>query len=521
MNRTQMLQRVANDRGPWDMIIIGGGATGLGAAVDAASRGYRAVLFEQADFAKGTSSRSTKLVHGGVRYLQQGNVSLVLEALRERGILHRNAPHLVTDLAFVVPSYAWWESPFYGVGLKVYDMLAGRYGFGRSRHLSRQEVIEHIPSISLDGLRGGTLYYDGQFDDARLAINLAQTAHAHGAALLNYAQVTGFIKSHTGEIEGVTVRDAEDGGSFEVHGKVVINATGPFSDKVRRMDHPDCSPIVAPSRGAHLVLDRSFLPGDTAIMVPHTDDGRVMFAIPWHGVVVVGTTDVPISEVSLEPRATDEDIEFLLGTANQYLSKPAARADIRSVFAGIRPLINAHDGASTSSLSRDHSIMIDPDSGLITIGGGKWTTYRKMAEDLIDQAATFAGLDSRPCVTKHLPIHGHEQSSERGARSSEYGSDAMHILALTRSDPSLAEAVHPNVALTRAEVQWACEQEMARTIDDVLARRSRTLLLDARAAIDAARPVAAQMATLLGKDRQWAEAQVAEFTALARGYLPA
>ena len=518
MLREDMIADLADRSAPWDLVVIGGGATGLGIAVDAASRGYDVALFEQSDFAKGTSSRSTKLVHGGVRYLQQGNVSLVMEALRERGRLLRNAPHLVRDVPFIVPSYEWWEQPFYGVGLKVYDLLAGRYGFGSSKNLSRQEVMHEIPSIERDGLRGGTRYYDGQFDDARLAINLAATAFHQGATVLNYAQVTGLEKDGSGTVTGVTVRDIESGEVYRVGGRVVVNATGPFTDGVRQLDHPGAVPIVAPSQGVHIVLDGSFIPRDSAIMVPHTDDGRVMFAIPWYDVAVVGTTDTPIAEVDLEPRPLAEEIEFILETANRYLEHDAGPEDVRSVFAGIRPLVKVGDGSETSALSRDHTILIDPTSGLVTVAGGKWTTYRKMAEDVVDHAIVLADLKPRQCVTRDLPIHGYHQNSERFGRLAFYGSDAVSVENLQQSEPALAARVHSELTLTVGEVLWACREEMARTVDDVLARRSRSLLFDARAAIGAAPKVAEIMASELGRDEVWAQDQVAAFQALASGY---
>ncbi len=522
MKRQDMVADLEVRSTPWDLIVIGGGATGLGIAVDAASRGYDAVLFEQLDFAKGTSSRSTKLVHGGVRYLQQGNVSLVMEALRERGRLLRNAPHLVRDVAFVVPSYEWWESPFYGVGLKVYDLLAGRYGFGASKNLSRREVIQQIPSINPDGLRGGTLYYDGQFDDARLAIQLAVTAFRQGATLLNYTPVTGLLKDAEGAITGVEIRDAETGVGRQVAGRVVINATGPFTDGIRRLDRPDAPSIVVPSQGVHLVLDREFLPGDSAIMVPHTNDGRVMFAIPWYDVAVVGTTDTPIDTVDVEPRPLAEEIEFILDTANRYLDHPATRSDVRSVFAGIRPLVKAgdgeNDGGGTAELSRSHSLLIDPVSGLLTVAGGKWTTYRKMAEDAVDHAIVLADLEPKQCVTTDLPIHGYHQNADRFGRLSFYGSDAVTVENLMQSQSGLAEPVHPDLELTVGEVLWACRNEMARTVDDVLARRSRSLLFNARAAFEAAQRVAEIMTEELRRDRDWGEQQVTSFQALASGY---
>ncbi|MBX9694597.1 MAG: glycerol-3-phosphate dehydrogenase/oxidase, partial [Cyanobacteria bacterium] len=374
MNRSEMIERVLEHRTQWDMVIIGGGATGVGVAVDAASRGYEVVLLEQHDFGKGTSSRSTKLVHGGVRYLEQGNVSLVMDALKERGLLRNNAPHLVRDLPFIVPNYDWWEAPFYGLGLKVYDMLAGKYGFGPSKILSKTDLMERIPTAKKEGLRGGVMYYDGQFDDSRLLINLATTASKHGATLINYAPVIRITKDEQGYVDGVVAQDMESGKELNIKAHVLINATGAFSDNIRRLAEPEAAGMIAPSQGIHLVFDRSFLPGDTAIMVPHTSDGRVMFAIPWHQHVLVGTTDTAVEKAVLEPVAFDHEIEFILETAEKYLESAPSRKDVLSVFGGIRPLVKMPGGASTAALSRDHTIHIDP-SALLTICGGKWTTY--------------------------------------------------------------------------------------------------------------------------------------------------
>lgn len=520
MQRSDMVRQVRERTEPWDVAVIGGGATGLGAAVDAASRGYDVCLFERSDFSKGTSSRSTKLVHGGVRYLQQGNVSLVMEALRERGRMLKNAPHVVSDLAFIVPSYSWWESPWYGIGLKVYDTLAGRYGFGKSSHMSKEKVQDAIPSISTDGLRGGTRYYDGQFDDARLAVNLAQTAADQGAAVLNYAGVVGLLKDDAGLVNGVRVRDEESGDSFEVPARSVINATGPFTDEVRQMDDPSLRPVIKPSRGVHIVLERSFLPGDSAIMVPHTSDGRVMFAIPWQGVCLIGTTDTPIETIDEEPRPSEEEIDFILETANRYLARKAERRDIRSVFAGVRPLVQEGGEGGTASISRDHSILIDQHSGLITIAGGKWTTYRRMAEEVVDQAATLADLEPRRCVTRELPIRGYHRNAERYGKFHRYGSDASQLQSLISADPSLGEPLDDRLPIVGAEVVWACRAEMARCVDDVLARRTRCLLFDARAAIDIAERVATIMAGELGKDDEWIAKEIAAFGELASAYVP-
>ncbi len=517
MNRDAMIAALEGGTRVWDLLVIGGGATGLGCAIDAASRGYDTLLLEQHDFAKGTSSRSTKLVHGGVRYLKQGNIALVLEALKERGLLLKNAPHLVRNLAFIVPNYDWWEGPFYGIGLKMYDLLAGKQGFGRSKTLSREKTMEHIPTLEPDGLIGGVIYYDGQFDDARLAINMAQTAAEQGGVLLNYMRVTGLVKEH-GEVRGVEAVDQETGTAYTLRARAVINATGVFTDDIRRLDDPDAPPMISPSQGVHLVLDRSFLPGSTAIMVPRTDDGRVLFAIPWHDCVVVGTTDTPVDAPSLEPRAFDEEIDFILTHAARYLTKDPAPEDVLSVFAGLRPLVGSTGEEDTASLSRDHTLHISK-SGLVTITGGKWTTYRKMAEDTIDQAATLAELEERPSSTRELHIHGYHRHADEFGPLQDYGSDAPALQNLMRERPALREPLHPKHPVVAAQVVWAVRHEMARTVEDVLARRTRLLLLDARASIEMAPKVAALMAAELGRDDAWQQAQVAQYRALAEGYL--
>jgi len=519
MNREEMISRILDRTEPWDMLVVGGGATGIGIAVDAASRGYDLLLVEQSDFGKGTSSRSTKLVHGGVRYLQQGNITLVMEALKERGILRENAPHLVHDLAFIVPNYDWWEAPFYGIGLKVYDMLAGRYGFGASKILSTDETFKRIPTLKTEGLRGGVIYYDGQFDDARLLINLARTAAEQGATLLNYARVSAFTRDGAGFLNGAVFEDVETGKEHAVKARVVINATGPFADNLRRMDEPEAPALIAPSQGIHLVFDQKFLPGNSAIMVPHTKDGRVMFAIPYLGTTLVGTTDTPITDSTLEPRAFPEEIDFILETAGTYLQKAPAREDILSVFVGIRPLVRGGGDENTAALSRDHTILIS-NSGLLTIAGGKWTTYRQMAEDAVDYAATLAGVDARACVTKRLNIHGYHKSPQKFDSLALYGSDAPAIQDLLRADPLRRERVHPALTALSGEVVWAARFEAARTVDDFLARRTRSLFLDARAAIAAAPKVAALMAKELGRNARWESDQVESFQHIGKSYLP-
>ncbi len=520
MKREEMIARIRKQGStPWDIIIIGGGATGAGVAVDAATRGFSTLLLEREDFAKATSSRSTKLVHGGVRYLEQGNVSLVMEALKERGLLRRNAPHLVHDLQFIVPNYSWWEAPFYGIGMKVYDLLAGKYGFGRSRILSKEETLEKIPTLRQDGLRGGVVYSDGQFDDSRLLISLMETAADNGAVVLNYASVNELQKDGEGFINGVTAIDGETDERFSLQARVVVNATGIFTDEIRRMADDKASVMVQPSQGIHLVLDKSFLRGETAIMVPHTSDGRVLFAIPWHEHTVVGTTDTPIEKASYEPLPFEQEIEFVLETAGQYLSRPPKREDVLSVYVGIRPLVKAGGGdhGKTSSLSRDHTVHIDP-SGLLTIVGGKWTTYRHMAEDTVNHAITLGKLEEKDCVTRDLHVHGYYADYEKLGSMSVYGADAAKIKVLAQTSSELAEQLHPDLPYIAAEVVWAAREEMARSVEDVLARRTRALFLNAHAAIAMASKVSKLLAKELGKDDAWADAQLKSFLELAAQY---
>ncbi|MFH0909133.1 MAG: glycerol-3-phosphate dehydrogenase/oxidase [bacterium] len=517
MNRDDMLKRLGESR-VWDFVIIGGGATGLGTAIEAASRGYNVALLEQSDFSKGTSSRSTKLVHGGVRYLKQGNVHLVMESLHERGLLCRNAPHLVHDLAFVVPAYDWWEGPFYGAGMKLYDALAGDLGLGPSKRLSHEETIARIPTIEPDGLRGGVIYHDAQFDDARLAINLAQTLCDLGGTAANYVQVRGLLKTD-GPVRGVTARDVESGADLDVRARCVINATGVFVDAVRRMDEPGAVAMVAPSQGIHLVLDRSFLPGNSAIMVPHTDDGRVLFAVPWLDRVMIGTTDTPVAEATLDPVPLAEEVAFLFRHAARYLTRDPAPRDVLSVFAGLRPLVKS-SASKTAALSRDHTIVVSP-SGLVTVTGGKWTTYRRMGEDTVDAASRAAGFDVRPSSTSGLRIHGWTAGAAADARWAAYGSDASRLEALAAGDAALAAPMHAKLPYTMAEAVWAVRSEMARTLEDVLARRTRALLLDARSSLEAAPVVARVMATELGRDIAWQKRQTGLFAAVAQAHLVA
>ncbi|MBN9120722.1 MAG: glycerol-3-phosphate dehydrogenase/oxidase [Planctomycetes bacterium] len=518
MNRDEMLGRALARREPWDVAVVGGGATGAGVAIDAAARGYAVLLFERHDFGKGTSSRSTKLVHGGVRYLAQGDIRLVREALRERGLMRQNAPHVVHELAFVVPSYSRWTTAYYGLGLWAYNLLSGRLKFGSTRRLSRAETLARVSTLNTNNLRGGVIYYDGQFDDARLLVNMTTTAAEQGATVLNYARVTGLTRDAGGRVNGVAFRDEETGGEGHAAARVVVNATGVFCDDVRHLSDPGAPGMVSPSQGIHLVFDRSFLPGDTAFVVPRTPDGRVMFAIPWHGHALVGTTDVAVRAAPLEPVPTEQEVAFVLDTAGRYLQKPPTRADVLSAFAGIRPLVSAGAGKNTAALSRDHTIRVDP-SGLLTITGGKWTTYRNMAEDCVNRAAELGKLEPRPCVTRTLRIHGAHDDAGRFGPLAVYGSDAPLVAGLADTDAELARPLHADLPYIGAEVVWAARNEMARSVEDVLARRTRALFLNARAALAMAPRVAELLAVELGRDAAWRAAQVKAFGELAVGYV--
>ncbi|WP_129713671.1 glycerol-3-phosphate dehydrogenase/oxidase [Pedobacter sp. SYP-B3415] len=503
----------------YDILIIGGGATGLGIAVDAASRGLKTVLIEQSDFAKGTSSRSTKLVHGGVRYLAQGDIKLVYSALHERGMLQQNAPHLVKKEAFIIPCYSWFAIAKYLVGLKFYDLLAGRFSFGKSEFLSKGEVSKLLPGIKTKGLKGGIRYFDGKFDDARLALNLAQTAAEEGATLATYMKVTGLLRDTSGKVAGAEVSDLITGETHTIRAKSVINATGVFVNDILNMNTPNAPKLVRPSQGVHVVLDKAFLDTEVALMIPETSDGRVLFAVPWHEHLLVGTTDTPLDESDLEPRALDQEVSFILNTAAGYFNIKPKESDILSVFSGLRPLAapSDKDGTSTKEISRDHKLIVSG-SGLITITGGKWTTYRKMAEETVDLAVKNHQLSAKPCITKTLPIHG--ASAGLGSDNlSVYGSDRGHIENMMNVSPELRKRIHPAYPYTVAEVEWICKNERVEMVEDVLSRRLRVLFFDAAAAIEMAAPVASIMARVFNRDEAWQKNQTETFSKLAEGYL--
>ena len=517
MNREQMIARLKSVE-EWDIVAIGGGASGLGTAVDAASRGFNTLLLEQHDFAKGTSSRSTKLVHGGVRYLQQGDISLVLEALRERGLMLQNAPHLVRNLSFIIPNYEWWGGPFYTIGLKMYDMMAGKLGLGPSKSLSFDETIKSIPTLVQKGLKGGVVYQDGQFDDARMAVALAQTCVDYGGTAINYMEVTGLSKDSEDLINGVSARDMESGEVFSIKAKAVVNATGVWADKVMQMDNPEARDMIRPSQGVHLVFDQSFLQSNHAIMIPHTSDGRVLFAVPWHNRVIVGTTDTLINEALLEPRALEEEIQFILDTAGLYLNKIPTRKDVRSIFAGLRPLAAPQDNEkSTKEISRHHKVLISL-SGLITLTGGKWTTYRKMGEDAVDKAILLAGLPERKSITENLMIHSYSKNVSLNDPNSVYGSDLNAMNSLVKENSKYSGMLSEELKISKVQLIWAIRKEMILSVEDFLARRTRALFLDARESIKMAGEVAEIMAEETGKDKNWVKTQIETYQALAQGY---
>ena len=520
-HRDEHLAIALNRIEPWDIIIVGGGASGVGAALDAAVRGLSVVLLEASDFGKGTSSRSTKLIHGGVRYLRQGNVSLVRESLRERSRLLRNAPHLVHPLEFILPCRNLVETAFYAFGMKLYDLLGHGRQFHGSKRLSKGQVLTKLPALSPLHLNAGISYYDGQFDDSRLLINMVQTAAEKGAILINGARVMELKKGHGTRLDGLSFRDCETGVMYRLRAKCIINATGPFCDAIRNLDRPEAKPLVAASQGIHLVLPKDFFPGNTALIAPKTRDGRVMFIIPWHGHVLLGTTDTPVPNATEEPKAIDAEVNFLLDTAAEYLQTRPTRKDCLSVFAGIRPLVTGSQGTSTAALSRDHTIEISP-SGLLTITGGKWTTYRQMAEDCIDRAIESVGFTNRPSVTHELRLHGCpiENSSSAASRFQVYGTDGPLIEQLIQEQPELGERLHPDLPMVAAEVVWAVRNEWARTVDDVLARRNRALFLNARAAIAMAPAVAQWMANELNCDAAWQASQILAFELIAKNFVP-
>jgi glycerol-3-phosphate dehydrogenase len=519
MNREAFLEKLKEESDiKWDIIVIGGGATGLGIALDAASRGYKTLLLEQSDFAKATSSRSTKLVHGGVRYMAQGDLLLVMEALHERGLILKNAPHLTFNQEFVIPIYTLWDAIMYTVGLKFYDILAGRLSMGKSYFIGRKKTLARLPVLQPDKLKGGVVYHDGQFDDSRMAIALAESCVEKGGMVLNYCKVTSLLKDDNGKINGLRATDTASGNEFNLKAGLIINATGVFADSISRMDNPEAKPTIKPSQGVHIVLDKSFLQSNSAIMIPKTSDGRVLFAIPWYNEVVVGTTDTPLDTVSLEPVALDSEIKFILQTAGLYLTRPPQREDILCIYAGLRPLAADPDNpSSTKEVSRRHKITLSS-SGLLSIIGGKWTTYRRMAEETIDKAIKCGFLDPKKCVTSNLKLTKLDRSKVSD-RLHIYGDRSYEIEKMIIEKPELGIPVDPRLPYTRAEIIWICRNEMPFTVEDLLARRTRALFLNARASSEMAEVVAGLMAEELGYDIKWQKEQIESYNQLVKNYI--
>lgn len=518
MNRKENIKQISDTEKVWDIAVIGGGSSGLGVALDAVSRGLSVALFEKSDFAKGTSSRSTKLVHGGVRYLAQGDVFLVLEALKERGRLLKNAPHLAHNQSFVIPIYTFFDRLKYTVGLKMYDWMAGKLSLGKSTFISKAKTIERLPTIKKDGLKGGVVYYDGQFDDARLALNIAQTCDEKGVAVLNYFKVNQLHKSNHGKISGLSVKDQFSTNSYDVKAKMVVNATGVFADKILQLDNPGAKKMIQPSQGIHLVLDRSFLSSEDALMIPETSDGRVLFAVPWHDKLVVGTTDTMRKKPKLEPAALEKEIDFVLKTAQEYLTKKPERSDVLSVYAGLRPLAAPTDeNEKTKEISRSHKVLVS-DSNLITLTGGKWTTFRKMGEDTVGYFTRLTGEKLPKSTSADIKIHAYSKEKPIDYLGI-YGTDRKAIKKIQDENSEWNELLHPKYPFTQAEVVFACRNEMAMKVEDVLARRIRVLFLDAQASIEMAPKVAELMSQELGKDGAWIEKQLKDFNKLAMRYL--
>lgn len=514
-NRDYVLQQLAT-REIWDVVVIGGGATGLGVALDAVSRGYATLLVEQADFAKGTSGRSTKLVHGGVRYLAQGDVKLVREACIERGLLRKNAPHLVKNQTFIIPVYNVWSRIKYTLGLKAYDWIAGKLSLGKSVFISRSETLAQLPGIKEKGLLGGVLYHDGQFDDSRLALNLAQSIAENGGLVLNYAEVTGLLKNKEGKLNGATIVDKEQSATYQLKAKAIVNATGVFVDDILKMDNAQAGQTVVASQGIHLVVDKKFYPSAHALMIPETSDGRVLFAVPWHNEVVLGTTDTPVGKPSVEPRALEKEINFILQTAAAYLHQPPTRKDVLSVFAGLRPLAAPQNGSpKTKEISRSHKI-ITSSSDLFTIIGGKWTTFRKMGEDMIDTIESRLQWPSKRTATETKRIHGFSEAVNWNDPFYFYGSDAPVIKQ--HMNTGQYTWLSETLQIHEVQVRWAVWNEMARTVEDFLARRTRALLLDAKESVRICSEVAHLMAIELGHDNDWIQAQIKDYTKLAAQY---
>jgi glycerol-3-phosphate dehydrogenase len=516
MNREDFLLKLETEE-VWDIVIIGGGATGLGAAVDAASRGYKTLLLEKFDFGKGTSSRSTKLVHGGVRYLAQGNIKLVVEALKERGRLLKNAAHITSVQSFVLPVYSFWDKWFYGLGLKLYEWLSGKWSLGKTTIHSKSETLKLLPSINNKNLKGSIQYFDGQFDDARLCIDLASTAVQHGAIVLNYIEVQQFIKNEN-KIVAIKAIDSIHQKEYTIHAKAFINATGVFSDELMKNDNSHHNNIITPSQGIHLVINPISFTGNHALLIPKTSDGRVLFAVPWHNKVIIGTTDTEIQEILNEPKALEQEINFVIENFNKYAKIPITKNEVESVFAGLRPLVKSKNKKNTAFISREHSIIIS-NSGLVTITGGKWTTYRVMAKDAIDNVIFIAGLNKKECITKNLKIGNWDLPVDSSNHLNIYGNYKAEIEKIKLENSDFQEKIHSDFSYINAEIIWFIRNEMAITLEDVLARRTRLLFLNSQISKDVSYKVVEIMAKELNKTEDWKKNQLDNFSKTLQSYL--
>lgn len=516
-NRDEIIQE-ATSAGGFDVVVVGGGASGIGAALEASLRGFKTLLLEKHDFTKGTSSKSTKLIHGGVRYLAQGDIKMVREALKERGYLVKNAPHLVHDQPFIIPAYKWWEGIFYTTGLTLYDILAGKYSLGRSKFLGREKVIRKLPGLSGKGLRGGILYHDGQFDDSRLAMDMLHEFFRNGGLALNYFEVYDILKNDGDRITGVRAKNVTNDQSFEFKAKTVINATGVWADDVMQMDDPGHKKMIRPSQGIHIVISKNFMKGDHALMIPKTSDGRVLFAVPWHDHLVVGTTDTPVDSIDDEPVPLEDEVRFILDTASGYLIKKVERSDVLSVFTGLRPLAApTGDRTETREISRNHKVLVSK-SKLITVVGGKWTTYRKMGQDMIDAAIKQKLLPQRASRTKNYKL-SESTGIDVKDQFAIYGRNAMEIRKMIANNRELNASICEELPYSRAEIEWLCRNEMVVHLEDLMARRTRALLLNAKAAYNAAEKVARDIAPLLNWDKKKVEEEVLSFREMAKKYI--
>ena len=516
MNRDIMLEKGFDPTIVWDVIVIGGGATGLGIAIDAASRGCSTLLIEKHDFAKSSSSKSTKLIHGGLRYLKQFDFSLIQEGLKERGTLLKIAPHLVSPLGFIIPHYKFWEKPIFKLGLKIYDYLCRGYHFDQSYWINKEQALLEVPTLNRKNLYGASVYFDAQFDDARFAITLAQTACDLGATLINYAEVKSFEKKD-GKIHAVVVEDLESQKSATIKGRSFINATGPFCDFLRKVDDDQSVDVIAPSQGSHIVLPSHFCPSNKAILIPHSKDNRVIFCIPWLGKVLVGTTETEVKKISADPVVLSREVDFLLEEISAYLSLKPKKEDVLSVFAGIRPLVKKKQ-TKTAKLSRNHEIFIS-NSNLISVAGGKWTTYRKMAEDVVNIALKNIAKPFIKSNTAKIKLHGAIDPRKTKLSFPQYGKDSSFLDHMIEKDPSLSQYIHPELPYKKVQILWAIQNEMARSIEDILARRTRALFLNAKAAIEAAPIIANMLAKEFSKDKNWEDRQTLNFIAIAQTYL--